>query len=167
MKSLASALALALTLGVGAAPGSTPAADAAPAQSQVDVVGSVFGLFKLRSDGTALFEPATVVPLVQGQAYGWMLKLRTDAKQVRWREEFMLPAAPEVWNGAASVPADAGVKHTLSADSRVSIMERVVAPEGGVLMNSWAVEKGDPAGTYRIRVFVEGRLAASFEFDVR
>jgi len=167
MKLLASALALVLVLGVGAASASTPAPEAAPAAPQVEVLGSVFGIFNLRSDGTAVFEPAKVVPLVKGQGYGWMLKLRTDARQVRWREEFVLPAAPAVWNGAASVTADAGVKHTVSADSRVSVMERVVAPEDGLVMNSWAVEKGDPAGTYRIRVFVEGRLAASFEFEVR
>lgn len=167
MKSLASTLAFALLFALGTASASTPAPEVAPAAPQVEVVGSVFGLFNVGSDGSAVFEPAAVVPLVQGQGYGWMLKLRTDAKQVRWREEFVLPAAPAVWNGAASVPADAGVKHTLSSDSRVSVMERVVAPEGGVVMNAWAIEKGDPAGKYRIRVFVEGRLAASFEFDVR
>jgi len=166
MKSLASALALVLTLGVGAASASTPAPEAAPVAPQVEVLGSVFGPSNIRNDGTAVFEPAQVVPLVQGQGYGRMLKLRTGARQVRWREEFVLPAAPAVWNDA-SVPADADVKHTVSADSRVSVMERVVAPEDGVVMNSWAVAKGDPAGTYRIRVLVEGRLAASIEFEVR
>ena len=168
MKSLVSGLALALAFTLVPATGTVAAATASPdtatpAAAQPEVLDSAFGLFSLGGDGSPPFKPAAVVPLVEGQAYGWIIKLRTDSKQVRWREEFTLPAAPEAWNGAT----EAGVKHTLSADSRVSVMERAVEPSGGLIFNSWSVAKGDPAGKYRIRVFVEGRLAASFEFDVR
>jgi hypothetical protein len=36
----------------------------------------------------------------------------------------------------------------------------------GVIGHAWSVAPGDPAGRYVIRVFVEGRLAATFRFDV-
>jgi hypothetical protein len=47
------------------------------------------------------------------------------------------------------------------------VTEREVAPDQGLIFNTWSVAAGDPAGKYVIRVFVEGALAKTFEFEVR
>lgn len=158
---LAVALSLSLNLGIPSA--ALGAQDSqAPTAPDVQMLGGAFGLFSNAVDGPAQFTPATVVPLVEGQGYGWILKLRTSKRQVRWREEFNLPAAPQTWGEREQLG-----RRSLSEDSRVAITERVVEPADGLIYNSWAVAKGDPAGKYRIRVYVEGQLAATFEFEGR
>jgi len=137
-------------------------------ESQTELAPSVqiqearFGLLNTDADGKLSFVPATVVPLKEGQSYAWFVRMKTDKKQVKWREEFTLPAPPQSWG-----EPEAEGKRTFSADSRTSVTERVVEPVNGQIYNSWAVVKGDPAGKYSIRVFVEGRLAGVFNFEVR
>lgn len=129
--------------------------------AQVVHVGGRFGVFNA-IDGRSKFVPARVVPLVEGQAYGWVIELRTDKKKVRWREEFTLPQAPETWG----TPELLGTRR-LSQDSKVLTTERLVEPVDGAIFNMWSVAKGDPAGKHLMRVFVEGRLVNTFEFEVR
>ncbi|SFN66513.1 hypothetical protein SAMN05660284_02008 [Formivibrio citricus] len=88
--------------------------------------------------------------------------LRTDKPKIKWREEFTLPAKPDTWGN----PEPLGTR-SVSTDGRVSITEREVSPERGIIFNSWAVAPGDPKGRYVIRVFIEGVLASVFEFDVQ
>ncbi|WP_143086027.1 hypothetical protein [Formivibrio citricus] len=130
--------------------------------SAVEVVSADFGLFNSAESGNPPFEPAKVVPLTPNQGYGWVMLLRTDKPKIKWREEFTLPAKPDTWGN----PEPLGTR-SVSTDGRVSITEREVSPERGIIFNSWAVAPGDPKGRYVIRVFIEGVLASVFEFDVQ
>ena len=55
---------------------------------------------------------------------------------------------------------------SISEDRRVSITEREVEPDGGVIFNMWVIAPGDPAGRYVIRVIIDGAVERVFEFDV-
>lgn len=137
--------------------------DKAPqAATTTEVIGGNFGLFNLSEPSKPAFVPAKVVPLAPNQAYGWIIRLRTDKAKIKWREEFTLPVKPATWGD----PEPLGTR-TVSNDGRTSITEREVAPERGVIFNSWTVAPGDPKGHYVIRVFVEGMPAKTFEFELR
>ncbi|SFN48493.1 hypothetical protein SAMN05660284_01602 [Formivibrio citricus] len=127
-----------------------------------EVVSADFGLFNSAESGRPLFESVKVVPLTPDQSYGWVILLRTNKPTIKWREEFTLPTKPDTWGA----PESQGTR-SVSTDGRVSITEREVSPERGIIFNSWAVAPGDPKGRYVIRVFIEGSLAHVFEFDVQ
>ncbi len=130
--------------------------------AKVAVVGARFGLFQISSFGLAGFSPAKTVPLKPGQAYGWVIDLKTNQTEVSWKEEFTLPAKPKTWGD----PETVGSRST-SADGRTTTTQRRVSVDGGAIFNAWSVAPGDPAGRYVIRVSVEGLPAQVFEFDVR
>lgn len=144
-------------------PGAPVAADGVEA---ADTVASAeFGLFNDDESGQPVFVPTRSVPLVEGQSYGWIVSLPNSApgKKVRWREEFVLPAAPSTWG-----EADPDVRQRISSDGRTSVKEaEVVVPEDGRIANAWSVAPGDPAGRYVIRVFVDGQKVRTFEFDLK
>jgi hypothetical protein len=62
--------------------------------------------------------------------------------------------------------AEAQGLHTISKDGRVSVMEREVTPDDGLIFNSWSVAAGDPQGRHKIRVLIDNRYERFFEFDV-
>ena len=126
------------------------------------VIGGDFGLFNLADSSKPGFVPTASVPLIPNQPYGWIIRLRTDKAKVKWREEFTLPVKPATWGTAEELGT-----RSVSEDGRTSVTEREVAPDQGLIFNTWSVAAGDPAGKYVIRVFVEGALAKTFEFEVR
>ena len=130
--------------------------------SSVEVVRAAFGLFNPAGGGQPQFVPAKVVPLVVNQAYGWVMVIKTSAQTVRWREEFTLPAEPATWGGAEPIGT-----RSMSDDRRTTVTEREVTPQNGIIFNSWAVAPGDPAGTYRMRISIDGHLVRTFEFEVK
>ncbi|MES2949682.1 MAG: hypothetical protein V4858_14160 [Pseudomonadota bacterium] len=126
------------------------------------VTSGEFGLFNLSDPSKPSFVPSASVPLVPDQAYGWIIRVRTDKAKIKWREEFTLPATPTTWGVAEPVGT-----RSVSNDGRTSVTEREVSPDRGVIFNSWSVAPGDPKGRYTIRVFIDGSLAKAFEFDVK
>lgn len=137
--------------------------DTKPAtDSSVEVVRGTFGLFNPSGSGQLPFVPTNVVPFSVNQAYGWIIVVKTSAKTVRWREEFTLPAAPRTWGGPEPIGTRAN-----SDDGRTTITEREVSPQNGVIFNTWAVAAGDPTGSYRMRISINGRLVHTFEFQVK
>ena len=138
------------------------AAPSGPAASDVEVLQAEFGLFHAPDSGKPSFEPSRTIPLKDGQEYGWFLILKTSRPTVTWREEFTLPSAPQSWGTGE----DQG-RQRISVDRTTSTTERTVPlDERGLVLNRWAVAPGDPAGRYEIRVFVDGVLVRTFEFEV-
>lgn len=136
-----------------------PPAPVARAQPSVQIEQAAFGLFNRTPDGRIGFKPAKTVPLTPDQSFGWVIGVTTTKPTVRWREEFTVPYPPETWG-----PVDG--KHELSADRKVSILEREVTPERGFLFNSWTIAPGDPRGRHVIKVTVEDAPPVVFEFDI-
>lgn len=140
----------------------SPSNEAAVTSSAYEVIQADFGLFYPPESGKPQFVPAKVVPLIPNQGYGWVMLLRTDKPKIKWREEFTLPEKPDTWGD----PESLGTR-SVSIDGRVSITEREVSSDRGIISNFWAVVPGDPAGRYIIRVFVDDALAGVFGFDVQ
>jgi len=144
-----------------AAPVELPAhaVPAPPAEPAVRIEQSAFGVFDRTPDGRVDFKPSKTVPLTPNQEFGWIIGVTTTKPTVKWREEFTVPTPPETWG-----PTEG--KHEISADRKVSILEREVTLERGFLFNSWSISPGDPKGRHVIRVTVEDAPPVVFEFDV-
>lgn len=128
--------------------------------SDVEILRSEFGLFNSPQLGRPAFEPSLKVPLREGQGYGWIILLKTKKLKVSWREELSLPAPAPI----IGIDQTRG-RHTVSADKMKVTTEREVDLERGYIHNSWAVAAGDPKGLHVLRVYVEGKLARTFEFE--
>ena len=135
------------------------AAPAPAAEPTVRVEQSAFGVFSLTADGRVDFKPTKTVPLKPNQEFGWVIGVTTTKPTVKWREEFTVPYPPETWG-----PVEG--KHEISADRKVSILEREVTLDRGFLFNTWTMAPGDPKGRHVIKVTIEDAPPVVFEFDV-
>ena len=127
----------------------------------VTLVGAEFGMVKLDKDGNPQIIPATVIPLVKGQAYGWRLRFRTERKILALREELALPAIPGEWTSKGGKPVS-----KVSPDLKTATKEVMALLKDGMLQNVWSVIDGDPSGDYEIRLTIEGQLVRTFKFKV-
>jgi hypothetical protein len=144
-----------------AAPPQPPAqaAPAPPGQPSVQIEQAAFGVFNQTADGRIDFKPTRTVPLTPNTEFGWVIGVTTTKPTVKWREEFTVPTPPETWG-----PVEG--KHEISADRKVSILEREVTPERGFVFNSWTIAPGDPKGHHVIKVTIEDAPPVVFEFDL-
>ena len=94
----------------------------------------VFGIITQNQEGKEAFKPTNTVPFVEGQAYGWIIKVSSEHTKVKWKEVFELPASPDTWG-----PGEASGEHEISEDRKVSITEKEVVVEGGYIQNFWSV----------------------------
>jgi hypothetical protein len=121
----------------------------------------IFGIITKNDQGDDKFQITDTVPLVEGQAYGWIIKLGPGVEQVNVKEVFELPAKPETWGSG-----ETGVEHEISRDGRISTTEKMMVVEDGFIQNYWSVAAGDPPGDYVIRVYADDRLLETFRFKV-
>lgn len=125
------------------------------------VLNGDFGVFPGPGSSKSTFESTRVVPYVLGLTYGWYISIQTLKPTIHWREEVTVPAEPATWG----IPSP-DEHRSFSADRLTTITEHESMLRGGVILDAWTLEAGDPKGQYRIRVFVEGHLAKTFEFEV-
>lgn len=123
-----------------------------------------FGVIRDLGSPAALLTPTRVVKR-DGRPIGWVIDLRTEKPEVRWREEFVMPVAPEKWG----LPPDSTDVRPpmISADRRMATTERRSVPAGGTIDHTWSLDATDPTGPHTMRVYVEDVLVATFEFEVQ
>lgn len=119
-----------------------------------------FGMFN-QTRGGEEFVVTNKVPFAVGQNYGWKMQLKTTRPQVRWREEFQLPAIPKTWGTATLDP-----QFTLTEAGLKGIVERTGDVRNGELSDVWHTLEGDPRGAHSITVFLEGQKVCEFAFVV-
>jgi hypothetical protein len=129
--------------------------------ADVEILRSDFGLVNSPESGKPFFVSTKEVPMIENQAYGWIIHVQTKKTKIRWREELTLPSAPTTWGETETR------KHYISEDKKVSVLEREVEPKDGLIFNFWSIEPGDPKGHYVIRVIIEDTLERVFEFEVK
>nr|MDR2111560.1 hypothetical protein [Accumulibacter sp.] len=129
----------------------------------LEVVSAEFGVFDASDPRQVVFSPATVVPRREGQRYGWMIELRETGRSVSVREEYLLPGK------AVEERAESGDRTTLviPMERRSQVSQRQLVPVDGRIFGEWEIGPGEPGGTRRLEVIVEGQSAATFEFEVR
>ncbi len=140
----------------------SPASLAAPATDKPVVLKAEGGLFAPGDGADSAFVASKVLPLKDGQVFGWRIQLRHPARAVRVREELSLPAEPKTWGDP-----EPGLKRRTTADGRSAITELQLTPRDGFISQSWTVTTGDPKGTWVIKVRVEDGPEQVFRFEAR
>lgn len=131
--------------------------------ADVEIVAADFGLFEATSESEIAFLPSAIVPKAVGQRYGWIIEVRTKKRTLAVREEYVLPSA-----ATQKEPEGAVAKNLHVPDLRRSqVSQRQLVPVDGQIVGEWSVGPDEPAGIRRLRVVVEGEVAASFDFEVR
>lgn len=149
---------LAFWLGTaGAAPPKAKDAD-------IQILGAEFGLFDASNPKELVFEPTQVVPLKEGQRYGWIIELRTKKRSVSVREEYLLPTAAT--EAVSSIDLSRSTLD-IPLPKRSQVSQRQLVPMGGQIYGEWSVGPGEPPGKRLLQVIVEGQLAGSFEYEVK
>lgn len=116
------------------------------------VVDTEFGVF-----GECGLTPSTYVPWAVGEAFGWSVQV-PDGQPVAWREELVLPSAPQEWSGSNFVD--------IKDDGRTAVTAGVDLPFDGELAHAWRLDDGDPPGDYELRLWIDGNLHQIFRFRV-
>ena len=149
------------TLLLASALGASLAAAASPAG--IEIVSAEFGLFQEGKGNEIVFQPSTIVPQAVGQRYGWIIELRTLKRSLAVREEYVLPPSPK-----QKEPDNPVAKNLHIPDLRRSqVSQRQLAPVDGQIVGEWSIGPDEPAGKRRLQVVVEGKIVASFDFEVK
>ena len=105
------------------------------------------------------------VPLLPGNAcYTWWLRLGDGETPQTVEERLILPQPLADWGDFATNPDD-GVE--ISADNTTATSSFV--PElysDGWFSKGWCAAAGDPVGSHRIEVSINGTILKTFEFEV-
>lgn len=141
-----------------------PASAAGPpqAQARVTVTQAHAGLLGPPAAAPSQFVPSTTLPLQDGQQFGWRMQLQTKLTTVRVREELTLPTEPRTWGDP-----EPELKRKTSADGRTATTEMLLVPVDGVIQFSWTVTRGDPAGTWVLKVQVEDLPVQTFRLQAK
>ncbi len=141
-----------------------PVAAAGPSQVRTSVVvtRAQAGLLGPPAADVSQFVPSANLPLQDGQQFGWRMQLRTKLTTVRVREELTLPAEPRTWGDP-----EPGLKRRTLADGRTATTELLLVPVDGVIQFTWTVTRGDPAGTWLLKVQVEDLPVQTFRLQAK
>jgi hypothetical protein len=126
------------------------------------VTEAAFGVLKTDADGEEQFFETSEVPAVDGQVFGWTIRLETTRETVHWQEHLRLPQPPADWGDAAEDP-----EILISSDGRnVAVKGESPVVENRIERFFWALAPGDPPGDYALDLAIEGREVARFRFHV-
>ncbi|HEX8667987.1 MAG TPA: hypothetical protein VF727_06400 [Allosphingosinicella sp.] len=139
------------------------AALAAPLQpnapGDLRVVGSEFLLIDERG-GRAEVKPGDrVVHRPETSCYAWIVAVEPQARILRVREAFKLPAPASHWG------ID-GARAKVEQDGSGAVSEFDDDLSDGMITRSWCVSSGDPIGPHQINVYAGDRLLGTFRFEV-
>ena len=132
-----------------------------------EVYSASFGLL----DGANNLTPTNRIPHQVGVMYAWRLTVHSNKSKVRVKEVFKLPSSAP-WTGNPSVPdAMTIISERRSQSGNISVkefdLEIGVTSHGETKMTQpYQVINGDPQGTHKISIFVEGKLIEEFIFQV-
>jgi len=140
-----------------------PAKNAVANKNKLIINKKEFGVRIIDSQGKANFFPTNTVPLKEGDAYGW--RIRIDNPQgkigkVKWREVLRLPNHPEMWKTENSD------KFSVSQDGKTATSTKTEIPVNGVIQNFWTITPGDPLGKYQMEIYINDKLVQIFRFEI-
>ncbi|MCF7870977.1 MAG: hypothetical protein K9L95_02910 [Candidatus Omnitrophica bacterium] len=126
---------------------------------QVTVLGEKFGIVTgYRGDIPKIKETRSIA-LKDGVNFGWIIVTKEADKDLRWREVFVFPEKPK------NLTVTGETK--ISSGGRKAITERSSSLKEGIIYNTWGLERGDPLGKYKIKIYTPQGLIKEFSFEVR
>jgi hypothetical protein len=125
-----------------------------PCVFALEVVQAEFGVFDASDPQRMVFSRTSVIPLREGQRYGWVIQLAGAKSSVSVYEEYLSPN-------------QAGDDLQIPLEKRTLLGQRRLAPIDGQIFGEWTVSARDTSGTRTLEVFVEGQSAARFEFELQ
>ncbi len=131
-----------------------------------DVCSVSFGL----DNGDSLV-PTNRIPHRIGVHYAWRLVIHSTKSNVRVKEIFKAPGSAP-WGGNTWTPDGMKIisdKHSQSGNIHVEEFDLEIgltSPQETVFVQSYEVVDGDPRGTHRISIFVDGKLIKKLTFVV-
>jgi hypothetical protein len=127
----------------------------------IEVVSAQFGVFGADPTGRRVLYETAKFPAVISAPYGWYIVFKTEKPTVIWREEFELPVPPPTWG-----PGEAMGIYTISPDRKTAVTERIIPTRLGFIANEWRYAPGDPIGSHKMRIYIDGQLIREFSFDI-
>jgi hypothetical protein len=135
---------------------------AAPAEPDIAIIKTEFGIFEEDGSDQLGFGATSEIPFAIGQPYGWLIEVKTTKKSLAVREEILIPrdtpAAPGSNDSDIGIPA--------SRESLLGFNERRVPVSDGMIFGERRIRQVDKPGTYRLRVYVERKLTATFDYSI-
>jgi hypothetical protein len=132
-----------------------------------EVCAASFGIL----DEADNLTPTNRVPHRVGLYYAWRLTIHSSKSKVRVKEVFKLPASAP-WVNEASVPDFMKMisdRRSKSGNIRTEEFDLKMGLKGyqeTEIEKPYRVVDGDPQGTHRISLWVEGKLIKQFTFQV-
>ena len=140
----------------------TVAAKSTFVAAHVEVVSAQFGVYGADNDGRRVLFETDNFPAITAAPYGWFIIFKADKPTVTWREEFELPAPLANWG-----PGEAMGVFMVSPDRRTAVTERIIPTRLGFVGNEWRYAPGDPVGSHKMRIYIDGQLIREFSFDIQ
>jgi len=129
--------------------------------SSVKITHSYAGLLIKEPSGRYSYQDLHIIPMREGQAFGWWMRVESDRVQMRCREELEFPSPPP---DSALAPEPAAVK-MIAPDGRTIITEKVFYPRNHWLSHIWTMHKNYPRGKYVFRVYLDDIPVGVFPFE--
>ncbi len=131
---------------------------AAPPAPDVEIVNAEFGIFEDDGSDQIGFGVTSEIPFSRGQPYGWLIEVKTTKKTLAVREELLMLQDTVATPG--SDPSEA------VRESILGLNESRVPVSDGMIFGERRIKAEDKAGRYRLRVYVERKLTATFDYSV-
>lgn len=120
-----------------------------------------FGVFKKINNNQYELSLSRNLNLSSKSTYGWCAQIEPFVGKVKIREELELPASASNWGTVENMKVD------ISPDGRKAVVEGEIDVNGKFIGHaSWSLSDGDPIGTYKMRLFLNGVLKKEFAFNV-
>lgn len=101
--------------------------------------------------------PARRIDTSKHPNFAWRVELEGRARELRYREEFILPAPARVWQ--------VGEHTTVAADRASAVTEaKIRLGDDMTVRNGWIHTPGDPKGQHVVRVYLDGVKVREFDF---
>jgi hypothetical protein len=126
---------------------------------QITVLGEKFGVVKGYRGDIPKIKETTSITLKDGVSFGWIIVTKEMDKDLHWREVLTFPEKPK--NLAVTEETK------ISSDGRKAITKRSSNLKEGIVYNTWGLERGDPLGEYKIKIYAPQGLIKEFSFEVK
>ena len=124
----------------------------------VEILYAYFGRVEINANKTLGIVSTNVIPLHEGQTYGWCIDLRTNKEQVGFTEQLTLAAAT-TWGMKGDY------QYEVSPDKKTIIVKREKPSDKRFICGIWSISGDDPEGKAFFKITIENKVEHRFDFQ--